>query len=117
MPELVSIENARIHLRIDGNDDDEWLNVWIPVVSEAVISWLKEVDRIYLRDENGQFALDQNGQRMLRPIVCAAALVELAHQYTYREGRAENRPTNTYGHSLCAGAVALLESVRKPTLK
>lgn len=115
--EIISRDDAVLHLRIDGNDSDEWLALWIPIVQDAIIAWLKDERRIYQLDENGVPILDANGNPSIRPAVRGAALVELAHQYAYREGRAENRPASVYGHTLCAGATALLEPFRKPTLR
>lgn len=115
--EIVTKEDAALHLRVDGADADEWLTFWIPIVQDAVVAWLKEEKRIYQLDENDEPVLDEHDNPIIRPAVRGAVLVELAHQYTYREGRVENRPASLYGYSLCMGATALLEPFRRPTVR
>ena len=35
--EIINSDDAVLHLRIDGNDSDEWLALWIPIVQDAII--------------------------------------------------------------------------------
>lgn len=56
MAELVTVEEARNHLRLEtGTADDMWLAIFIPAISEAVLSWLKDEWRAYVPelDEDG----------------------------------------------------------------
>ncbi|EWS58105.1 hypothetical protein Y694_03989 [Methylibium sp. T29-B] len=39
---LVTLDEARNHIRTDSDADDAWLNTWIPAISQAVLAWLKE---------------------------------------------------------------------------
>lgn len=135
MTELVTLEEARAHLRLDepdsdGGPDDLWLAVFIPAVSEAVLNWLKEEWRAYVPqvDSNGDPILDPNGDPVpAEPLVAkwsvkAAVLVELASQFRFREGEGDNgTPTGDlysgrYGYTLNKTSTALLHSLRKPTL-
>ena len=132
MLELVSFEDAKHQLRIDDDDDshDEWLALFIPAVSEAVASWLKDRWRLYLpaRDSDGEVVLDSdeipvpaedsNGDPSVHPIVRAAVLIELASQFRFREGEGDNRVEAHEGHgyTLSKTATALLSGLRKSTV-
>lgn len=117
--ELVTEAEASAHLRLDA-DESTWLAVWIPAVSGAIMSWLKEDRRIYLPLEDSSGIIeDSNGDPLpsdtIHPTIKAAALVELASQYRFRDGdgAAVVPPHWGHGHQLCAGATALLVAFRK----
>jgi len=134
MPDLVSLDQARQHLRLDsdsaGGSDDAWLETWIPAVSESIALWLKDSFRLYLwqLDSNGdtildssgepELQLDGDGEPIIRPIVRAACLVELASQYRFREGEGDNAVTPDAGHGymLNKASTALLSGLRKTTI-
>lgn len=121
---LVSIQEAREHLRIDTLADDPWLNTWILIVEDAVRSWLKDEWRLYEKsgivDSNGNPIplVDSAGQGIVSPRVRGAILVELAMQYRFRDGdQAPAVPSHWgHGHVLCAGATSLLVAQRKATV-
>ena len=132
MLELVSFEDAKHQLRIDDDDDshDEWLALFVPAVSEAVASWLKDRWRLYLpsRDSDGEVVLDSDGvpvpseddagHLIVHPTVRAAVLIELASQFRFREGEGDNRVEAHEGHgyTLSKTATALLSGLRKSTV-
>lgn len=129
MAELVSLTEARNHLRLDtGTADDAWLNVFIPAISEAVLNWLKDEWRAYVPEEDSSGVIvDSAGDPVpaepleARWSVKAAVLIELAWQYRYRDGDGEHTPTGDiysgrYGYTLSKGATSLLSSLRKPTV-
>ena len=136
MTELITIEEAREHLRLDadsgGGPDDGWLSIFIPAVSEAVRLWLKEDWRLYepARDTDGNVILDSDGnpvplldsdgEPVVKPVVRAACLLELASQYRFREGEGRDNAVPShegYGHGLTSkAAVALLTTIRRPTV-
>lgn len=132
MAELVTIEQARIHLRVDSAADDQWLETMIPAVSEAVLEWLKQGWRAYVlaTDGTGAVILDSSGDPVpfedsgglvVKPVVRAATLVELAWQYRFREGDADHVATGDlysgrYGYTLSRGSTALLNALRKTTV-
>src|SRR5690554_407050 len=106
MSDLITREQAYEHLRLDydsgGSADDGWLDVFIPAVSEAVRRWLKDDWRLYewetdsdgniVRDSDGNPVplLDSDGEPVVKPVVRAACLLELASQYRFREGEGKD---------------------------
>lgn len=96
---LVTLEQVRDQLRIDGTADDPWITLAIPAVTAAVESWCGGAARV--RDIDGAPL----------PQAVMATLVELAYQFSRREG-----PVNSYeetwaekGYTLSIGATALLQ--------
>lgn len=129
MLELVSIADARLQLRTEGANDDGWLAIFIPAISQAVAEWLKESWRLYvpLTDPDGTVVIDSSGDPIpdedsngpiVKPVVRAAVLVELSSQYRYREGEGANVVAADAGHGyvLSKGATALLAALRKSTI-
>lgn len=122
--ELVKADEAAAQLRLDDDAADDWLAIWIPAVSEAVRSWLKDDWRLYVpeRDSDGEIVLDSDDEPVptdeVHPTVKGAVLLELASQMRYREGEGENRMQAHEGHgyTLSRGATAMLSSLRKPTV-
>lgn len=130
MIELVTIEEARAHLRIDdvdsdGSPDDLWLNIFMPAISEAVANWLKDEWRLYVAEvDSGGVVVDPSGDPVpalpleARPVVKAATLIELERQFRFRGGESEADVQSHEGHgyTLGKGATALLSSLRKSTV-
>ena len=135
MNDLVTIADARAQLRLDdfdssGGADDAWLEIWIPAVSQAIATWLKDDWRLWVPeyDSAGDVvvdsagdpipALDSNGDPTPKPVVRAAVLIELASQFRFREGEGENVVPSDAGHGyiLSKGATALLAGLRKSTV-
>lgn len=124
---MITLAEAKHHLRIDGTADDPWLEIFIPAITQAILLWLGDDWRAYmpLRDSNGDiiydndgiplFEFDTNGEPILQPVVRIASLVELASQYRFREGEdGNNRMPAELGYVLGRGATDLLISLRKP---
>ncbi len=134
MLELVSVDDARLQLRLDssgGNGpDDGWLALAIPGVSGAVAGWLKDSWRLYEpeldsagdvvldSDGNPVPAEDSSGDPIVHPTVRLAVLVELDRQYRFRDGSGDGdvTPDAGWGYTLGRGATALLTPLRKPTV-
>lgn len=131
MSNLVTLDEARDHLRLDEGPDDTWLATWIPVVSEAVALWLKDEWRLYqpevdsdgepVLDSDGRpvVVLDSDGEPVVRWTVKAACLVELASQYRFREGEGKDNavPADAgHGYVLNKASTALLAPLRRPTV-
>lgn len=132
MAELVSIEEARAHLRLDdpdsdGGPDDLWLQTFIPAISEAVLGWLKDPFRAYVAalDSNDDPILDSNGDPIpAEPLVAkwsvkAAVLIELGSQFRFREGEGRDNvvpSADGHGYTLNKVSTALLTPLRRPTV-
>lgn len=136
MTEIVTLAEARAHLRIDdfdsdGGPDDTWLNIFIPAVSEAVALWLKDSWRMYewAVDSDGEtlldsdeipvLLLDSDDEPVLRFVVKAAVLLELSMHYRYREGESKDSAVTAdagYGYTLNKASTALLSGLRKSTV-
>jgi len=136
MTELVTLAEARAHLRLDdpdtdGGPDDLWLAVFIPAISEAVLGWLKDAWRAYvpeldtdgepILDTNGDpvIALDTDGNPTPKWSVRAAVLVELASQFRFREGEGRDNvvpSSDGHGYTLNKVSTALLTPLRRPTV-
>jgi hypothetical protein len=136
MIDLVTVADARAQLRLDDpgsaeGADDQWLAIFIPAISQAVATWLKDDWRLYVPevDSAGDVvvdsagdpvpALDSSGDPTPKPVVRAAVLVELASQFRFREGEGENVVPADAGHGyvLSKGATALLAGLRKGTVR
>lgn len=135
MVDLVTKAEAFNHLRfdtdIDTGPDSAWLDIWIPVVSEAVIGWLKDLWRVYLTevgpdgknilDSNGDpiIILDTNGDPEPRARVKGAVLLELESMNRFRDGGGKDNvvPSDAgWGYDLNKSSTALLSSLRKSTV-
>lgn len=135
MLELVTIADARHQLRLDadseGGPDDGWLEIFIPAISAAVASWLKDPARLYLpevdsegdivRDSEGDPIpkLDSAGDPIVHPIVRAAVLIEIASQFRFREGDGKDVAVPAHeghGYTLTRAATALLTGMRRSTV-
>lgn len=129
MAEFVTVDEARLHLRIDsdpGSPDDLWLAIFIPAISEAVLNWLKDEWRAYVpeQDSNGTVE-DSNGDPIpaiplvSRFSVKAAVLIELASAYRYRDGEGQDNVVPDaagYGYVLNKASTAILAPLRKSTV-
>jgi hypothetical protein len=122
--EFVTIEEARAHLQIDTAAYDQWLNMWIPAISQAVSSWLKDYWRAYepsgILDSNGDpIPAEDSSGPIVKPMVKSAVLVELAQQRRFTDGSGAAAVPSHWGHGyvLGAGATSLLVALRKSTIQ
>lgn len=131
MLNLVTTAEAKAHLRIDSSADDSWLMVFIPAISQAVLTWLKDETRLYYpeRDTDGEIVYDSNGdpvaqldtdgEPVVNDLVKAAVLLELGNVYRFREGEGKDNvmdPSAGYGYVLNKTSTALLTGIRRPTV-
>lgn len=130
MAALCTRDEVRDQLMVDNNAVNPWIDMMIPAISQAVLSWLKDDWRAYetLQDSNGdpledsagdQFPiLDSNGEPIVKPMVKAATLIEIASQFRFRDGDGVATVPSHWGHGhvLCMGATALLVALRRPTV-
>lgn len=117
---LVTLQQARDHLRADTDADDADLTLKIQTASAAVIDYVGD---LVPRDSQGDPFLDSQGdivgvkERALTRMKLAT-LVAVAYFYRERDGSQEFAvPTQWgYGYALPQGATALLYTLRKPTV-
>lgn len=130
MTELVTTAEARMQLRAD-TADDPWIEFWNPIVSAAVLGWLKDEWRAYepeigpdglpVEDSNGDPipAVDSNGQMTPRQQAKGAVVLELASMFRFREGEGKDNvvpPDAGHGYVLNKTSTALLTPLRKSTI-
>lgn len=114
---LVTVSQARAHLRSDTEDDDADLALKIEAASELVVDYLG--DYVYAEFDSAGVVLDSNGDPTgVTPRVQSATLITVANMYRERDGSQEYSvdPQFGYGYALPKGAMALLYSLRKPTV-
>ena len=105
MPNLVTLANVKTALRIEGDDDDALLNLYIPAISQAVLNYVKAADWI---DEDGDVDLGEV------PAPVKHATIAWIGQ-VYREP--DGDPAKYYGLGTAPFFVtALLYPYRTPTL-
>lgn len=122
---LVSLQEAEAHLRLDNDAETSWLSVFIPVVSGAVATWLKDSWRLYVpsgfEDSQGNPipAEDSEGTKFVDPVVKGAVLIELAQQFRFRDGSGAAAVPSHAGHGyvLGAGATSMLSGMRRSTAR
>lgn len=131
MAELITRDEVKSHLMMDNDAADSWIDMMILAISDAVLSWLKDEWRAYevLRGAGGEMVLDSNGDPilltdsngdpMVRPVVRAATLVEIASQFRFRDGDGAVAVPSHAGHGyvLSAGPTSLLSGLRRSTVK
>ena len=132
MIDLITIEQAREHLRLDadssGGPDDAWLAIFIPAISAAVAGWIKEPARLYVPevDSSGFVVYDSSGEPVpaeplaARPEIVGAILLELSSAYRYREGEGRENVVSAdagYGYVLNKSSTAILMHLRKATVR
>lgn len=128
MADLVTKQQAFDHLRFDTDiatgPDARWLDTWIPVVSGAVLDWLKDEWRAYvpLVESNGP-VIDSNGDPVpsdvVLPQVMGAVLLELESMNRFRDGGGKDNvvPSDAgWGYMLNKASTAILAGRRKPTV-
>lgn len=114
---LVTLDEAKQHLYIDGSAHDSWLTLFIAAVSQAVALWVKDEDRLFVPE------FDSNGDPVpgvdVKPIVKAAVLLELSSGFRFREGEGKDNvvpSSDGHGYVLNKTSTALLTPLRKPTV-
>lgn len=114
---LVTLAQARAHLRSDTEDDDDDLELKIEAASEMVIDYLG--DFVYADFDSAGVILDSAGDPMnVNKRVQHATLMTVAYLSRERDGSQEFSvdPQFGYGYALPKGAMALLYSFRIPTV-
>lgn len=121
----VTLTRAKQHLNMDHDLDDPLIEAYIGAASEAVKNYLKsaspyEVERDSnddpIFDSSGDpiYAVDSNGDKIVRYAVKAATLLQLGFLYKDRDENADGAYDMGY---LPKPVTALLYSLRDPALR
>ena len=105
---LVTLQQARDHLRSDESDDDADLQLKIDAASAAVLDYLGDAAKPWI--DEVPLAVPVRVQQ--------ATLLTIGYFYRERDGSQEFRVNDQfgYGYALPQAATALLYSLRKPTV-
>jgi len=130
MVSLVTLAEVKSHLMVDNDAADGWIEMMILAISDAVMTWLKDEWRAYepLLGPGGQPVEDSSGDPIpaedsngpiVRPVVKAATLVEIASQFRFRDGDGAAAVPSDAGHGyvLSAGPTSLLSGLRRSTAR
>jgi hypothetical protein len=121
----VTLQRAKQHLNMDHDLDDPLIEAYIGAASEAVKNYLKsaspyEVERDSnddpILDSSGDsiYAVDSNGDKIVRYAVQAATLLQLGFLYKDRDENADGAYDMGF---LPKPVTALLYSLRDPACK
>lgn len=125
--DLVTLQQAREHIRSDSSDDDGDLALKISAASSAVLGYITASIWEPLRDEDGRPVvdadgkekpfLDDEGKKVVRSVIRQATLVTVAWMYAERDGSQKYKVSDQdgYGYPLPQAATALLYQLRRPT--
>ena len=122
MTQLITLEEAKAHLRVDHNLDDDDIDAAITDASAAVLAYIGDSQYLFL--DTGGDALDledtsadQAGLRA-QGICKRATKLLVGSFYRYRDGASpEARVDPQYGYGYLPAAVtALLYPLRDPTI-
>ena len=129
MVDFVTKDQAKSQIRLQfgsgATPDDDWLDIWIPIISQAVALWLKDPWRPFVPevDSNGDVVTDPSGDpvptAVVQPVVRGATLLEMCSQFRFREGEGVDNvvtPDAGYGYVLNKASTALLTPLRKSTV-
>lgn len=86
MIELVTLEEASMHLRRDTDDDDALLAVYVQAASGAVLEYV------------GDGAYTDEAKTEVRPAVKSATLLLIGDLYRFRESSGQDRIDGQHGY-------------------
>jgi hypothetical protein len=111
---LVSLDQAKDHLRIDNDAEDNDLVLKIKGASRAVMRYLKDTGTESFTDSFGDVYEDSNGVALNVPEdIQSATLLMLGYLHRDRDGDTEKAYTMGF---LPAAVTALLYPLRTPTV-
>lgn len=111
---LVSLQQAKDHLRLDSNDGDNDLTLKIHAASGAVLNYIRNGADVFT-DSSGEPILDSNGTPIGIPFeIMAATLLMVGYLWKDRDGDPDGAYTLGY---LPMPVMSLLYSYRVPSLR
>jgi hypothetical protein len=117
MTALVTLAQAKAHLRVDHSADDLDIELKIEAASGAVINYLKEAAEEFV-DSSGDVIMttDSPSESTVPKVVQQAVLLMLGDFYKNREPKTDD-PVSAWFGTLPRAVTALLYSYREPTLR
>lgn len=113
---LVTLQQAKDHLRMDHAYDDDDITLKVQAASAAIIDYLKDYADSFL-DSAGDVIIDSTGEPDVPYQVKAATLLLVGDFYMNREPTASDPVDAQYGYGYLPRAVtALLYPLRDPTV-
>jgi hypothetical protein len=114
---LISLDQAKAHLRVDHDEDDADIDLKIGAASEAILDYLKLPADAYADDSSGEIEFDSDGPVNVPMRVQQAVLLLLGEFYRSRDGQQQGEVPTQWGYGyLPRPVVALLYSMRDPTI-
>lgn len=110
---LVTLEQAKEHLRVDYDFEDELITAYVQAASGAVLNYLKSDGSDYF-DSSGDVIIDDDTGETIVPYVVEAATLIMTH-YLYRL-RGDNEDNAYERGYLPMPVTALLYPLRDPAL-
>ena len=77
-PQLVTLDQAKLHLRVDHDEDDDSIDAFIYAASQAVLNYLGDAQYDFV-DTSGELIEDSSGT-MIPHVVTQAAASFLRHR-------------------------------------
>lgn len=111
---LVTLDEAKAHLRVTHDLEDEDITLRIEAASESVISYIKDASLDFV-DSSGVIILDESGVSTVPKRVKMATLLLLGAFYRHR-GEDGGQAANFQMGFLPPAVTALLYPLRTPTL-
>jgi hypothetical protein len=117
---LVTLEQAKLHLRVDTDDEDEDITLKIEAASAAVLGYIGDAQYDFLDTGGDPLNLDElTEQPAIRALHVArqATLLMVGEFYRNREPSATDVVPERFGYGyLPRAVVALLAPYRTPTI-
>ena len=114
-PQLVTVDEAKLHLRVDHDEDDDSIDGFIYAASAAVLNYLGDAQFDFV-DTSGELIEDSSGTMIPYPVIQAVLLL-VGVFYRYRESMGPDVIDSRYGYGyLPPAVVALLYPLRDPVI-
>lgn len=121
MTQLVTLDEAKAHLRVDHDEDDADIEIKIEAASAAILNYIGDAQYLFLDTGGDDLDLedtstDQAAHRA-RHLCRQATLLMVGEFYRNREPAATDVVPDRFGYGyLPRTVVALLHSLRTPTI-
>ncbi len=121
MTMLVTLDQAKLHLRVDHDADDDDITLKVEAASAAVLDYVGDAQYLFLDTGGDEIDLEDTSadQAALRALHLArqATLMLLGEFYRNREPAATDAMPDRFGYGYLPRAVAaLLTPLRTPTI-